>query len=198
MHINEQTPAILKRSLRKYFQYVQVWVTSFPDLSGSLGRVCTLDEFARATSIFAVASHREVSVERIISLLTQQKLDTRLLDVDVTCDDTSMTLEKSMRTSIKIQIHNKSHERFVSLPPYPVNLSYHWARPNGDIIAFDMERTPLLIPLMPDERRSIDMILRAPETEGKYLLQVSLVQEHHLWFEQVIKHLPLTIPVSVV
>jgi 2-polyprenyl-3-methyl-5-hydroxy-6-metoxy-1,4-benzoquinol methylase len=198
MHINEQTPAMLKRSLKKYFNCSHVWATTLPEMSGSLGRVFKMKEIASATSIFAVASHREVPRDRIISLLNQQKLDPSTLDVDLMPDAHKIVLKKSTKASIAIRIHNKSHERFVSLPPYPVNLSYHWADQNGEIFLFDGERTPLLIPLMPDEKRSLDVIVRTPEREGRYLLHVTLMQEHNLWFEQVVKHLPLTISVVII
>jgi hypothetical protein len=197
MHINEQTPSKLNRSLKKHFNCVYTWTTSLPDPSGSLGRSYSRKEYAQATSVYAVASHQHVARESILSLITQQKLATNDLDVEIQVKENNLIFLRSNLVRLKLTIRNTTRQRIASLQPYPVNISYHWLRKNGDVEVCDGIRTPILIPLMPNETRDFTIDILTPPTEGVYKLQITLVQEHNFWFEQFVGHLPISIETTV-
>jgi hypothetical protein len=85
-----------------------------------------------------------------------------------------------------------------SLPPYPVHIAYHWYGSQGrEVHVYDGERTRLMKPLMPSEVGIFEPRIQAPEQEGQYQLQVSLVQESHAWLEDFTEYLPMVVDVRV-
>ena len=64
-------------------------------------------------------------------------------------------------------------------------LGYHWHTPAGEVVAWDGERTEFDQPLMPGESRVFQVLLRAPDRAGEYLLQWDVVQEGVLWVSEV-------------
>lgn len=79
---------------------------------------------------------------------------------------------------------------------YAVNLSYHWLDRSGKTIVFDGLRTPLPRDLKPGESADLKAAIQAPEKPGRYILEVTLVQEQSAWFPQK-KGAKLVLPVSV-
>ena len=72
-----------------------------------------------------------------------------------------------------------------SLPPYPVNLSYHWIDSAvNEPVVFDGLRTPLNFPIRPGSLRSLQAKCQAPSQFGDFILRFALVQEQHVWFDQ--------------
>ena len=67
----------------------------------------------------------------------------------------------------------------------PINLSYHWLAGNGASVVFDGERTPLPLPMEPGVSAEIDLRFKAPDTPGRYRLQVDAVWEHRFWFSEL-------------
>jgi SAM-dependent methyltransferase len=197
MHINEQTPEELRTLLEKYFQYVIVWVVGDYDMLGSLAREYSLDEINASRGIFAVASHAPLSKERLIADLTKQPIKANHLEITIKVNIDLNTLPGHKKMQIPISILNRSNERLVSLPPNPVHISYHWADENGKILMFEGLRTTLNLPIRTGEERSCLMDIITPEKEGKYRLQITLVQEWCFWFEDRVKSLPLDIIVEI-
>ena len=197
MHINEQTPSKLNRSLKKYFNCVYTWTTSLPDPSGSLGRSYSRKEYAQATSVYAIASHQHIARESILSLITQQKLTTNDLDVEIDVKENKLIYSASMLVRLKLTVRNMTRQRIASLQPYPIHISYHWLRRNGEVEVSDGIRTSILIPLMPNEKRDFTIDILTPSTAGEYVLQITLVQERNYWFEQFVDKLPLSIETTV-
>ncbi len=198
MHINEQTPAKLHRSLKKRFACVYTWVTTLPDVAGSLRRTFSKAEFAEAASILSVASNERIEKEKLLLLVTQEKLNARLLDIDLSAQERKLTWKRSEAQKLNITIQNKGKERLVSLPPYPVNISYHWLKDTGEMTLRDGIRTPLRLPILPLGKRAYTIEVIAPEEPGDYVLQVTLVQEQNFWFEQMLPDMPWNVNVSVV
>jgi len=73
MHLNEQTPARLNRSLRKYFPCVHTWTTTLPDPIGSLDRPLSKEGLRAGASIFAVASAAFISKQSIVGMLSDSE-----------------------------------------------------------------------------------------------------------------------------
>lgn len=200
MHINEQTPSKLKNSLRKQFDRVFVWTTTLPDIKGNLTLKPKKSDLLNHTSIFAVATNKkDFTINSIVNLISQYKLDTHNLKVVVEIERDDLTLARAEHYTINIKLINLSKESFKSCMPYPVYLAYHWYNlATNSYEIFDGIRTDLQTPIEPNEAKELEMDVVAPERAGKYFLQITLVQEQQFWFENIIDNLPVVIKVEVV
>jgi 2-polyprenyl-3-methyl-5-hydroxy-6-metoxy-1,4-benzoquinol methylase len=197
MHINEQTPAVLRRNLKKYFDCVVVWVATLPDIGGSLARGITRSTLTDSTSIFAIASQRTVDAAEVLALIEQPRLDPEKVDIEVEVVDREISMKRSEANKMMVTIRNNGDERFTSLPPSPVYISYHWVNGEGEFEVFEGLRTPIRTPLLPSEQREFTIDVVPPRDEGQYVLQITLVQEDNFWFENAVANLPVKVEVEV-
>jgi len=65
-----------------------------------------------------------------------------------------------------------------------VNLSYRWKDLKGKVIVADGLRTPLPQDLAPNESVRLKMNVTAPARPGRYVINVTLVQEGFAWFDE--------------
>ncbi|TRZ77256.1 MAG: radical SAM protein [Deltaproteobacteria bacterium] len=128
----------------------------------------------------------------------QRKLEVETLAVGVKVDSFPAPMHKHQKTSVYITVTNNTGERFTSMPPYPINVAYHWKNIQGDYAVYNGQRTIFQVPLLPAESRPVKMNVDAPDQPGKYLLEISLVQEDCFWFEQHLEYLPVKVEVDVV
>ena len=84
---------------------------------------------------------------------------------------------------IPVTIRNLGKREFVSEPPNPTNISYHWVPSVGPEI--EGTRTPLRRPIPPGSVTNRSMNLKTPAQPGRYDLRVTLVQEDVRWFDRV-------------
>ena len=108
---------------------------------------------------------------------------------------------KSGKTvSADITVKNISPMTWPSKPDhkdrYAVNLSYHWLNRKGATVVFDGLRTPLPRDLRPGESVNLKAAVQAPAKPGRYILEVTLVQEHWAWFPEK-NGAKLVLPVTV-
>jgi 2-polyprenyl-3-methyl-5-hydroxy-6-metoxy-1,4-benzoquinol methylase len=75
VHINEQTPARLRRLLRRSFSSAVTWVASDPDARGTLAHDRRNDLMVQGLSIFSVASDVPVRREEILDKLSQRQVE---------------------------------------------------------------------------------------------------------------------------
>jgi len=196
MHINEQTPDSFKRSLNEHFPYSIVWVATTPDIAGSLGREFSLNETENARSIFAVASHFPLDPAYILHRLIQNPLDSNEIHAKISVLAYPETVAPDEHFSIDLTLKNLSKESWVSLPPNPVHLTYHWLDKDGKYTIFDGIRTVIRYPLLPGESRYFSIDVVSPKTPGDYVLMVTLVQETCFWFENVVQDLPISLMIK--
>jgi len=196
MHINEQTPDSLKRSLEKHFSHSIVWVATSPDITGSLKREFSLNETINARSIFAVASNSPLFPASIIHYLIQNPLDTNKLNAKISVGLYPKTVAPDEHFTVDVTLENLSEERWVSLPPNPVHLAYHWLDEKGTYVVFEGIRTAIRYPLFPGQNRDFSLKVIAPKTYGEYVLQVTLVQEFCFWFENIVRNLTVSLMIK--
>jgi len=108
---------------------------------------------------------------------------------------------KSGKTvSADITVKNISPMTWPSKPDhkdrYAVNLSYHWLNRKGATVVFDGLRTPLPRDLKPGESVDLKAAIQAPAKPGRYILEVTLVQERWAWFPEK-NGAKLVLPVTV-
>jgi tRNA (mo5U34)-methyltransferase len=64
-----------------------------------------------------------------------------------------------------------------------VHLGAHLLRADEEELAWDFGRADLPSDLEPGESARVELILRAPETSGDYVVEFDIVAEHVAWFE---------------
>ena len=95
------------------------------------------------------------------------------------------------------RLKNSSGERWPSEGPTRVNLSYHWLDPNGEVVLWDGQRTPLGSDLGSGAELELVQAVRAPQDPGLYHLQLDVVRERVAWFSEKREGNTLEMPVEV-
>lgn len=85
---------------------------------------------------------------------------------------------------VSMEVRNRGWAEWSSEGPHPINLSYHWLTPAGQVAEFDGLRTPLAPPLAARESRRVSMNVQAPSAPGAYLLAIDMVHEGVTWFSE--------------
>lgn len=198
MHINEQSPRVLKKQLSKYFKNVLVWFGTPDNSLGSLVKSYSHTDCKFSSDLFAIASHSPINVESIVSRLTQKPLNVEeRLNITIGVAESCFELAVGEVAYIDVKVVNNNHFPVQSLAPNPVHISYHWVK-NDETIVFNGRRTPFSEVLNGGESIMESMLIEAPESKGKYKLQIGLVQEYVAWFEQDDCHHLITLSVDVV
>lgn len=100
-----------------------------------------------------------------------------------------------------ISVRNISERTWPNKPNHEglnaVNLSYHWIDRKGRTVIFDGLRTPLPRELSPGEMLQLHAAIQAPNQQGIYTLEVTMVQEGVAWFPEM-DGAKLVVPVRVV
>jgi SAM-dependent methyltransferase len=187
MHINEQSPAVLRRTLARSFRHVKVWSGDAQAPGENLLRRCSISELIKAPDIYALASQSPLELERAKRLLTQPELPPGShAQIMLSVAQWPKTVSAGSAFTLAVTVANESTEPISSMPPYPINISYHWSPFEGTRCnIFEGQRTNLPFPLSPGERQTVLAIVEAPPIDGTYRLQVTLVQEKCCWFDTV-------------
>ncbi len=197
MHINEQSPRVLKKQLSQHFKYVYLWFGHTDDPGGSLVKKFSIREMCAAPSLFAIASHRPINQEQLKNSLQMTPLPLIPADkIKILVTDYPTEVNVSSEFEIEVEIENYSQFIFNSYGPQPVHIAYHWMNEQAtNYIVFDGERTRLFPHL--DRREGIVLKsllgriakgtyttkVRALSEKGNYILRVTLVQEGVRWFD---------------
>jgi anaerobic magnesium-protoporphyrin IX monomethyl ester cyclase len=150
------------------------------------------------SEIFALTQEANAHFNRQKNALwAQQKLNKDNLAATIEVVSCPATMRAAQIARLHLNVGNRSNEGFSSVPPFPVNLAYHWKDMQGAYSIFDGQRTGLSVPLRADETRPFTIEVVAPEEPGTYSLEITMVQENHLWFELCLRNLPLRLDVTV-
>jgi SAM-dependent methyltransferase len=184
LHINEQSPNVLKKQLSRHFPHVLIWFASDKEHGGSLLKPFSISDMRRAPSLFAVASHREIDKNRIIAVFCLPPLtESETNKITLSVLDFPATVQTGEIFNATIVLKNKSDRMLHSRGTNPMHLSYHWIDKTGKHIVHDGLRT-VLHSLLPGNSQSIcDVRIKAPDEPGLYRLRVVPVQEMVRWHE---------------
>lgn len=183
MHINEQNPRVLKKQLQKHFPHVLLWFTDHT-MGGSLVRRFGIRDLRNASSIFAIASHHPIDRESVANAFRMLELPeprSRLIDLEAARAPSTVALGQLF--SVDVRVTNNTGSRLASLPPCPVNLSYHWLDEHGRVEHFEGLRTALTQHLEAGASGSCQVTIKAPSKPGTYVLQITTVQEQVRWHQ---------------
>lgn len=184
MHINEQNPRVLRRQLRRHFEYVCLWFAGGSDAGDNLRRRYSIAEMRRATDLYAVASHQPIHVERLRDALEMKPL---AHGIEESLRYRIIECPEQVRAGQAFTFHVELEGSPVDLKsdhPCPVLLSYHWLDASAEsTVAFEGLRTELHPKLRRNATCQYAVKCRAPEMTGMYTLRATMLQEAVRWFD---------------
>lgn len=162
-------------SLGEFDAFLALWATSniykqYPSKRHSIGR--EIYETGQPPG-----SHAHLSMEAL------PPIDSA--DIKLSVRQYPRTIPVDRAFNITVEITNATPHILNSCDPHPVYIAYHWMDKNASaIVVFDGQRTPLIPALRPSATERYEATVRSPERAGKYVLRVTLLQEHVRWFEE--------------
>jgi SAM-dependent methyltransferase len=200
MHINEQRPQVLRRQISRYFPHVKLWFTghSLASPVENLLRGFRIPELRAAGDLFAVASHSELDVARLIEAFTTEPIPfTAAIELRMGVAGAPSRVLTGESFSVVVRIDNPTDFNLKSHGQFPVHLSYHWLEASGrTCVVFEGVRS--CIPFLPRHGTRIScMSVTAPEQPGNYILQATLVQERVAWYCDMAVPVEVLVPVVV-
>lgn len=197
MHINEQSPRVLKKQLSKHFKYVLLWFADPQNPGGSLVNKLSRREIYAAPSLFAIASHEPINQQQIKNRLQMSPLPPiNKGEIELLVKDYPNEVLVNSEFYLQLEMTNYSEFILNSYAPSPIHISYHWMdEQTKNYILFDGERTPIFPPLDRAEGIVFKPLLgkiakgtylariKAIPEKGNYILRFTLVQEGVRWFD---------------
>lgn len=185
MHINEQSPARLRRQLLQAFPFVKVWVARSDMPVGNLSRKFEIPELVACREIYAVASSAPIDLGAIRSALTSSIVAPgQHGEISIQVQQWPKVVGTGERFTLGVVLAHRGDQGISSLPPHPVLVSYHWCTLSGKVVIFEGLRTSIPLGLAPGESRKVYAAILAPSVPGRFMLRMTLVQEGRFWFEQ--------------
>lgn len=199
MHINEQSPRVLRRQLQKHFPHVLLWFGSPEDPASSLQRRHSPRELAAQRDLFVLASPvpiNQAEVQRLFAHSFLSQDDVAAVRLEST--QKNLRLPAGACAHLDVVLRNDSPHALSSTRPRPVYFAYHWLRASSrEMVVFDGQRSPLVPTLPPASSRRYTPSFLTPADSGDYLLQMSLVQEGVRWFDSTNPHALIEVEVQV-
>jgi 2-polyprenyl-3-methyl-5-hydroxy-6-metoxy-1,4-benzoquinol methylase len=193
MHINEQSPRVLKKQLSKHFEHICLWFGDTENPGGSLVKKFSKTDMRAAPSLFAVASHQPINQEWLKNNLQMYPLPLIPAgQIELRITECPQMVDVNSEFQIQLQIVNNTNFIFNSYSPNPVHISYHWMNEQAnDYIVFDGERTKIIPTLDRTEHilkhkirsKKYKVRVRTLPKKGNYILRITLVQEGVRWFD---------------
>ncbi len=200
MHINEQSPRVLRRQLLRHFPHVLLWFGSSADPAGSLGRQCSPRWLAAQQDLFALASSTPIDPTKVRSLFASGRLQAAdLAKISLISAPTQLEVGHGGRGHIAVTLRNGSARALGSYRPWPIHFAYHWLKaPTREVAIFDGQRSLLVPSCSRHSSREYSPGFIAPLERGDYILQMTLVQEGVCWFNEHQVDAAIEISVKVV
>jgi 2-polyprenyl-3-methyl-5-hydroxy-6-metoxy-1,4-benzoquinol methylase len=186
MHINEQSPRVLKRQLRNHFPNVVVWFGKPENVGENLERKFSISEMRAAPDLFAIASHSPISLDKLLAEIRMKALDEKdIKGLEITIKTHPPEMRTGSHYPLTVELWNDSLTDLKSVAPYPIHLAYHWMNLKEELLVLDGERTHLSPDSKAGSKNVYEMTVASPAESGTYLLRVTLVQERIRWFDQI-------------
>ena len=186
MHVNEQRPNVLRRQLRRYFPYCEVWLGSATDPRGSLAQRLPVAALRDATDLFAVASHLPVDRARLLARITTDALAVAGDAVQLSALDAPAQVAAGRAFAATVTLRNDGAAALSSFFPYPVRFADRWLDGAGAVVSAG-GRSLIAPAAAPGSVSRYALRATAPATPGRYVLQVLIVQEFVRWFETAVE-----------
>jgi hypothetical protein len=183
MHINEQSPRVLRRQLKRYFPHVHLWFSGPSNPATNLLKPFSRAEMRAATDLYAVASHVPVDCGQLARALSMQPL-AEGIESGIKIEVLAAPANAAPASMFTVRVRVSSDAATLrSDPPYPVLLSSHWLNQTGGVVVFEGLRNELTPPLKPGSPQEYKVSVLAPNTPGPLVLRLTLLQELVRWFD---------------
>ena len=117
------------------------------------------------------------------------------LDLKVNLSD--LKLSNGKEAIISGELKNNSTNTLYGNEHNPVLISYHIANEDGSMYEFDGIRSSIETAVSSGQTIPLKIKIKSPDKKGKYILQISVVQEGIVWAENINNKLPISIPLIV-
>jgi 2-polyprenyl-3-methyl-5-hydroxy-6-metoxy-1,4-benzoquinol methylase len=186
MHINEQSPARLRRELNRHFKQVLLWFLNPNTPAGSLTQSMTRRELAACRDLYAIASHQPIDRSTVVATLSMFPIsEEQAAGVTLRILECPADAVVNQEFTVKVALHNGTDAILNSRPPYPVFFSYHWKNETHQrTLVHDGVRTALVPVAFPGSDCTYEVAVVAPSKPASCGLEVSLVQEGLRWFDE--------------
>lgn len=150
MHINEQSPRVLKQQLSKYFEHVLVWFGDPTNPGGSLLTKFSKQAMRAAPDLFAIASHQTIDREQVKACLQMNPLPSIPAGkIRLVVAKHPVIVTANTEFIVVVEISNDSNFVVNSYSPNPVHIAYHWLDEKAaKIIIFNGTRSRILPPVI--------------------------------------------------
>lgn len=183
MHINEQTPCGLEKSLKAHFKYARVWTGSVSTILD----IKTQEESTRDMDIYGIATNGNGVLESYLALYSCSPEENEIsIDLDVLQKKISAHLGETI--SVKINLVNTGTVVLNSFGKYQSKISYHIVDDKNRVIIFDGIRTPLKNILKQNMCENTEVSIEIPSNlniNKKYKIQITMVIEGYFWVENL-------------
>ncbi len=199
MHINEQSPAKMRRQLQRHFPHVLLWFSDGSNPTGSLGQRHAPRELAGMRDLYAIASRQPLDPAALLAAFANDPIsDEDATHLVLTTAVSSLTLAPGAATRVDLTLANHSARTLHSFGPRPVHLSYHILHASdGRVAKFEGHRSRLTPNAPPQSRRLYRPLMVAPDEPGRYLVQFTLVQESVRWLGDARPAIRAELPLTV-
>jgi SAM-dependent methyltransferase len=153
--------------------------------------------------VFQLPSHRTVREPSAADVRTAVTgpLPDGAFSARITAESSSLSLRAGERQMLRVTVENRSRDVWPALPDvrgrYQINLANRWLDAAGALLQRDDERCPLPIDLAPGASADLLIGIRPLRVNGRYLVELDLVQENVGWFAEHGSP-PLRIPGDVI
>ena len=169
------------RKLRRRF------IGSAPNLAGTICQDCPYPVASVWDAERGSGTFDPITEQLRAYVLTTEKmppLDPALPHVvDMRIKERTFETISRQRFACEVVITNRSPWTLRSSGDTPVHLSYHWLDANGACVVYDGIRTRIVPDLASGAEGAYAAQILAPNASGRYVLQLSLVQEHVAWLD---------------
>jgi len=125
--------------------------------------------------VFQLPSHFVQSQELVATAFSAQ----------IVCLETQPVISAGQTLKVRVEVENSSPAPWDYSEPFPIRLGNHWLSPGGKMLVRDDGRTRLPSGLLPRQRLTVELPIKAPEMPGIYLLEFDVVQEGVTWFKDM-------------
>ena len=118
------------------------------------------------------------------------------VSVEVCCPVERLRVEAGGLMYLPVRVVNRGPAP-ISSSSSPALMSYHWRRGSGELVVWDGVRTPFPRTMYTGDEENLLMSVRAPAEPGLYLLEVTVLREGVMWYDDQTPGLPLRIEAVV-
>jgi SAM-dependent methyltransferase len=140
--------------------------------------------------VFQLPSHRadrEPAPDAVLSPIGG-RLPASAFNAHFSSTASSLSLRAGEQVALEVIVENASPHAWASLPDargrYRINVANRWMFEDGELLQRDDARCPLPHDVEPGGRVHVMLGVSAPSCNGRYALELDLVQENVSWFGQ--------------